>query len=144
MNAYIEPRFGTVVRVWPFVNEGCQYLFVEEAQGRVQYLVLYRCDDGLWKKFGEFAVGFPSPLALEVDAIHSSIRFVGYPVAGGISPLLVIEEDLHHRWYLLYVLDKGYWVVSKEYQVALVLLDDKEAGGGVGSNSSGKEEHFGL
>ncbi len=132
-----------MARVWPIVNEGCQFLFVEEAQGRVQYLVLYRCDDGLWKKPGEFAVGFPSPLALEVDAIHSTILFVGYPVAGGISPLLVIEEDLHHRWYLLYILEKGYWVLSKEFQVALAPLDEKEAGGDVGGNASGSEEHVG-
>jgi hypothetical protein len=144
MSAYIEPRFGPVGRVWPIVNEGCQFLFVEEAQGRVQYLVLYRCDDGCWKKIGEYAVGFPSPLALEVDAIHSTIRFVGYPVAGGISPLLVIEEDSHQHWYLLYVLEKGYWVLSKEYQAALAPVDEKEAGDDAGSNVSGNEDHFGL
>jgi hypothetical protein len=68
---------------------------------------------------------------------------VGYPVAGGISPLLVIEEDSHQCWYLLYVLEKGYWVLSKEYQVALAPVDEKEAGGGFGSNVSGTEEHFG-
>lgn len=85
------------------------FLFVEETQGRLQYLVLYQCDDGLWKKFEEFAVGFPSHLALQVDAIYGAIFFVGYTVTGEIFPLLVIEEDGRNCWYLLYVLEKGYF-----------------------------------
>ena len=140
MSAYIEPRFGTVGRVWPVVSEGCHYLFVEETQERLHYTVLYQCNDGLCKKFGEFAVGFPSPLALEVDAMYSTIRFIGYSVAGGLSPLLVIEEDLCHCWFLLYTLEKGYWLLSKEFHMTLTPLDDNEAGGGGVSNTNGSGE----
>lgn len=109
MSRYIEPRFGSIRRIWPAVKEGCSLLFVEETRERLQYLVFYQGEDGNWKVVWEFAVGFPSPLALEVDAVYGRILFVGYPVAGGLSPLLVIEEDGNSRWYLLYALEQGYW-----------------------------------
>ncbi len=120
------------------MNEGRCYLFVEETVGGLQYLVLYRYDDGSCNKVHEFAVGFPSPLAREVDSIYGTIQLVGYPVSGGVSPLLVVEEDARSRWYLLYKLENGYWVVSKQFQMSLASVGDGEANGNIGADTEDK------
>ena len=104
MSSYIDPRFGLIKRIWLSEKEGHSLLLEEEAHERLQYLVLYQSDNGIWKVVRECAVGFPSPLALEVDATYGRILFVGYPVSGKLSPLLVIEEDGSSRWFLLYAL----------------------------------------
>jgi hypothetical protein len=93
MSIYIDPRFGLVKRIWLSEKEGHPLLLVEEARERLQFLVIYQSDNGTWKVVWEFAVGFPSPLALGVGATYGRILFVGYPVSGKLSPLLVIEED---------------------------------------------------
>ena len=119
MSSHIDPRFGLIQRIWLSEKEGHSLLLVEEARERLQYLVFYHSGNGIWKVIREFAVGFPSPLALEVDATYGRILFVGYPVSGKLSPLLVIEEDGSSRWFLLYTLEMGYWVLSEQYQLAL-------------------------
>ncbi len=119
MSSYIDPCFGLIQRIWLSEKEGHSLLLVEETRERLQYLVFYQSDNGIWKVVREFAVGFPSPLALEVDATYGMILFAGYPVSGKLSPLLVIEEDGSSRWFLLYTLETGYWVLSEQYQLAL-------------------------
>lgn len=117
MSNLLEPQFGLICRVWPLaILDGRSFHWVEEEAGRVHFAVLHMYDQGLWYAVEGYVLRNPNPYPAEVEPLRGRLLRVGYPVFRRDVTFLAIEESDGCRWWLIYSVVNGDYLLAREFQ----------------------------
>lgn len=105
------------------------------ADADLEYVVFYHHYRGLWYLAEAFVMRDHIPHGTEIKPVYGEVEGLGFPCNWRRVLLLVVEEDENTRYWVLYKLENGVWVVARVFQVQL----EVEVGNSMEDETSGED-----